>query len=280
MIRFDANCTFLFKEVDLLERPAAARAAGFDAIELWWPFDVADPDRQDVDELVRAVRSSGVHVVGLNFFAGDLAGPDCGLVSWPGREGEFRAGVEAAVSLGQRVGTCAFNALYGNRLDSSSPAEQSAVARENLAFAARTAADIGATILIEPVSGPKPYPLRTTADILPLLDDLSAQGIPNVKMLLDIFHLETNGDDVPAAIATAGERIGHVQLADSPGRGEPGTGALPVHDYLAQLDASGYGGWVGLEYNPSHGDTATSLTWLPIEDRRETGIDMTGGSIA
>jgi len=275
MIRFDANCSFLFTELDLLDRPRAAKEAGFDAIELWWPFDTSDPDAQDVDRLVSAVRNAGVDVVGLNFFAGDLAGPDCGLVSWPGREHEFRAAVEAAVSLGERVGTRAFNALYGNIIEASSPAEQSAVARENLEFAAAFAAKIGASVLIEPVSGPKPYPLRTCADVLTVIDDLAAAGVTNLRMLFDMFHLAAAGDDVSAAIAAAGDRIGHVQLADAPGRGEPGTGELPLRDYLVRLEAIGYDGWVGLEYHPSGGDTVASLEWLPREYRSATGIDMT-----
>jgi len=275
MIRFDANCTFLFKDVDLLERPQAARDAGFDAIELWWPFDTATPDAADVDKIVSAVKKAGVTVVGLNFFAGDLAGPDCGLVSWPGREQEFRSAVEAAVALGERIGTRGFNALYGNTLESSSPAEQAAVARENLGFAAAAAANIGASVLIEPVSGPKPYPLRTGAQVLQVIDDLTAAGISNIKMLCDLFHLQMNGDDVSAAISAAGSKIGHVQLADAPGRGEPGTGDIAWREHLAQLEAAGYDGWVGLEYNPSTGDTLSSLDWLPREYRTAHGIDMT-----
>ena len=89
MTRFDVNLSILFTELPLLERPAAARAAGFDAVEFWWPFDVAVPADRDLDAFARAVEEAGVRLVGLNFFAGDMPGGDRGLVSWPARASEF-----------------------------------------------------------------------------------------------------------------------------------------------------------------------------------------------
>ena len=113
MTRFDVNLSILFTELPLLERPAAARAAGFGAVELWWPFDVAVPPDRDVDALVAAVEDAGVQLVGLNFFAGDMAGGDRGLVSWPARAAEFRDNVDATVAIGARLGCRAYGGGKG-----------------------------------------------------------------------------------------------------------------------------------------------------------------------
>jgi hydroxypyruvate isomerase len=207
-----------------------------------------------------------VQLVGLNFFAGDLAGPDCGVLSIPARAQQFRDNVEVTVGIGEQLGVRAFNALYGNRVDDAAPEQQDAVARENLALAAAAAGRIGAMVLVEPVSGPKPYPLRTADDAARVVDDVRGAGADNVAVLLDLFHLANNGDDVDAAIARHSKTAGHVQIADWPGRGEPGTGRLPLGRYLSDLGSAGYGGWVALEYVPTT-DTETSLGWLPRERR-------------
>ena len=151
--RYAANCSMLFTELPLLERPAAARAAGFDAIEIWWPFDNAVPADAEVDRFVDAVQDAGVQLVGLNFAAGDMPGGDRGLVSWPARSGEFRDNIAVTVGIGERLGTRVFNALYGNRIDEVSEQEQDEVATDNLALAAAASAHIDAVVLIEPVSG-------------------------------------------------------------------------------------------------------------------------------
>jgi hydroxypyruvate isomerase len=276
--RYAVNCSLLFREVPLLERPAAAAAAGFDAVEFWWPWpDQPAPGDRDVDAFVGSVEDAGVSLIGLNFFAGDLFGPDCGVLSVPERVGEFRDNVDVAVGIGERLGVRAFNALYGNRVEDAGPQEQDQLAVESLVAAARAAGRIGATVLVEPVSGPKPYPLRTADDVAAVLDRVRGAGVENVAMLCDLFHLANNGDDVAAAIDKHAKSIAHVQVADHPGRGEPGTGALDLSGHLARLlsghlarlEAAGYDGWVALEYNPTT-TTTESLAWLP-RDRRGAG---------
>jgi hydroxypyruvate isomerase len=265
--RYAANCSLLFREVPLLERPRAAAAEGFEAIELWWPWpDEPAPRDRDVDALVAAVEDSGVSLVGLNFFAGDLFGPDCGVLSVPDRVGEFRDNVDVAVGIGERLGVPAFNALYGNRVDGAAPQQQDELAVENLAIAATAAGRFDATVLVEPVSGPKPYPLRTADDVAAVLARAHEAGAANVAMLCDLFHLANNGDDVATAIDRHADSIAHVQVADHPGRGEPGSGGLDLTSLLARLDRAGYDGWVALEYNPTT-TTTESLAWLP-RDRR------------
>lgn len=261
-LRFLANCSMLFTDLPLLERPAAARAAGFDAIEFWWPWPAQPtPPQAEVDAFVAAVRDAGVQLVGLNFFAGDLAGPDAGVLSITSRSDEFCANLPVAVAIGEQLGVSAFNALYGVRVDSATPEEQDELARTNLGLAAAVAASIGATVLVEPVSGPKPYPLRTAADAVSVVDDARSAGAANVGFLLDLFHLANNGDDVGAAITIYADRVAHVQIADAPGRGEPGSGDLDLAGHLAAIAATGYTGWVGLEYKPTT-NTTQSLAFL------------------
>jgi hydroxypyruvate isomerase len=253
-MKYLVNCSLLFTDLPILERPAAARAAGFDAIEFWWPFTEAAPSDADADAFVAAVRDAGVRLVGLNFFAGDMPAGDRGIVSWPGRATEFLHGVEAAVGIGEQLGVSGFNALYGNRINGHEPAEQDAVALENLAVAAEHAGRIDATVFLEPVSGADRYPLRTAADAVQVIEQ-----VENVSLLADFYHLAVNGDDVDAVITKHIKRIGHVQIADAPGRGEPGTGELPLQRWIADVYAAGYTGWIGLEYKPT---TDKPFAWL------------------
>ncbi len=268
-LRYEVNCSILFTELPLLRRPAAAKAAGFDAVEFWWPFATAVPADAEVDEFVTAIDDAGVSLVGLNFFAGDMPGGDRGLVSWAARSAEFRDNIPVVAAIGQRLGCSAFNALYGNRIDGLSADEQDDLAAENLALAAGGVAGIGGTVLLEPVSGAARYPLLTAAEVAAVIARVSANGGPdNIGMLADLYHLAVNGDDVEKAIEAytgAPGGIAHVQIADAPGRGEPGTGALPLDRQLSVLETAGYRGWVGLEYKPSpaNADTASSFGWLP-----------------
>lgn len=265
--RFEVNLSILFTELPLLARPEAAKQAGFDAVEFWWPWPVAVPSDAEVDEFATAITDAGVSLVGLNFFAGDMPGGDRGVVSWPARSGEFRDNIDVTLGLGDRLGCRAFNALYGNRQDDSTPEEQDELGAENLALAGAAAQRIGGTVLVEPVSGAPRYPLLTAADAAAVIDRASARGdLTNIKLLLDVYHLAVNGDDVDAAIDAAAGRIGHVQIADAPGRNEPGTGKLDIDHYLDRIAATGYDGWVGLEYKPS-GASDDAFDWLPRELR-------------
>ena len=256
------NCSLMFTEEPLLRRPAAARAAGFSAVEFWWPFPIPVPSDREVDAFVTAVSEAGVTLAGLNFFAGDLAGPDCGVLSIPGRSSQFRDNIDVTAGIGERLGVRGFNALYGNRVEGVDPAAQDELATENITLAAKAAARIGGTVLIEAVSGPKPYPLRTADDAVSVVQRARAAGAPNVGFLFDVYHLASNDDDVDAAIAAHAGVTAHVQIADAPGRGEPGSGALDLDRYLAALEDHGYRGWVGLEYKPTS-TTEASLAWLP-----------------
>jgi len=267
MTHFDVNLSILFTELPLHQRPRAARSAGFDAVEFWWPFDSAVPTDRDVDSFVQAVREAEVRLAGLNFFAGDMPGGDRGLVSWPARATEFRDNVDVTVAIGEQLGCRGFNALYGNRLDDATPEEQDDLAVQQLALAASAAERIGGVVLVEAVSGAPRYPLRTAADAVGVVDRVQREtGAANLRFLCDLYHLAVNGDDLDKTVVLYRDRIGHVQIADAPGRHEPGTGSLDLDGPLRALAASGYDGYVGLEYKPS-GASADSFGWLPFEQR-------------
>jgi hydroxypyruvate isomerase len=264
--RFDVNLSLLFTELPLLERPAAAAAAGFDAVELWWPWpEEPTPARTALDDLRNALESAGTRLVGVNFYAGLLPGPDRGALSVPGAESErFRANVEVAADFAASVGCTALNALYGNRIDGVDPAEQDALALDNLALAAAAADRVGATLLIEALNAAESprYPLVDAEAAVAVVRRVNeATGLDNARFLLDVYHLAMGGADLPAVIDRHIDHVGHVQIADCPGRGAPGTGSLPLSDLLGQLERAGYRGYVGLEHKPSPGGSTASFPW-------------------
>jgi len=266
---YTVNCSILLTDLPLLQRPQAARDAGFDAVEFWWPFDTPVPSDAQVDTFVGAVQDAGVQLTGLNFAAGDMPAGDRGLLSDPAHTAAFRDNIDITVGIGKRLGTKAFNALYGNRVEGVAPEQQDELAAENLALAGRAAAGIGGVVLIEPVSGSPAYPLKLAADAAAVIDRVRRDhGVDALRLLADLYHLQVNGDDIAAALEKYGDLIGHVQIADAPGRGEPGTGKLDLDRYLAQLADGGYTGYVGLEYKATRADT---FDWIPRSQRASRG---------
>ncbi|MEV8342518.1 TIM barrel protein [Streptomyces niveus] len=273
--RFDVNLSILFTELPLLERPAAAAAAGFTAVELWWPWiETPTPPQAELDALKKALDDAGTRLVGLNFYAGQLPGPDRGALSLPGEESDrFRANIDVAADFAASVGCRALNALYGNRVDGVDPAAQDTLALDNLVLAARAASRVGAILLIEALNRPESphYPLVSAEAAIEVVDRVNAAtGLGNARFLLDLYHLSMNGLDAEAltgVINTYAGKTGHVQIADNPGRGAPGTGTLPLQDLLERLRKAGYEGWVGLEYKPGDRPSAESFAWLPADAR-------------
>lgn len=265
--RFDVNLSILFTELPLLERPAAAAAAGFTAVELWWPWiDSATPPQSELDALKKALDDAGTQLVGLNFYAGQLPGPDRGALSVPGEECDrFRANIEVAAAFAGSVGCTALNALYGNRVEGADRRLQDSLALENLVLAARAADRVGAILLIEALNKPESplYPLVSAPSAIEVVDRVNeATGLGNTKFLLDLYHLSMNGEDLNEVIDAYAAKTGHVQIADNPGRGAPGTGTLPLDELLERLRKAGYDGWVGLEYRAGDRPSADSFGWL------------------
>jgi hydroxypyruvate isomerase len=266
---YTVNCSILLTDLPLLQRPQAARDAGFDAVEFWWPFDTPVPSDAQVDTFVGAIQDAGVQLTGLNFAAGDMPAGDRGLLSDPAHTAAFQDNIDVTVGIGKRLGTKAFNALYGNRVEGVAPEQQDELAAENLALAGRAAAAIGGVVLIEPVSGSPAYPLKLAADAAAVIDRVRREhGVDALRLLADLYHLQVNGDDIAAALEKYRDLIGHVQIADAPGRGEPGTGTLDLDRYLAQLADGGYTGYIGLEYKATRADT---FDWIPRSHRASRG---------
>lgn len=257
-----ANISLLFGDVPFERRAAAAAAAGFESIECWWPFAVAAPPAAEVDAFVATVSDAGVTLRGLNFFAGNMAAGDRGIASNPHRRNEFDDSVAIAVDVGARLGVTAFNALYGNRSPELSIAEQDEAALDALAAATEHADSIGATVLVEPVSGMDAYPLKLAGDVLAVIRGVRERTPRGrIALLADLYHLTVNGDDVRRVVTEHVDHIGHVQIADAPGRHEPGSGDAPIVELVELLAQSGYTGRLGLEYIPA-GDTVAGLAWL------------------
>ena len=254
-MRFSANLSFLFKDAPFPERFRRARVAGFGGVEFMWP---------GIDELAaveRAVADTGLEVALFNFDAGDMAAGDRGLMSDPARRDQLRENVPVALELAGRIGCTRLNALVGIRVEGLSLEEQLEVARENVAWVAGQARAQGASIMIEAVNSYEngPYLLDTTAKAVSFLNSV---GADNVALQYDVYHMQRMEGNLADTISRLLPRIGHVQVADPPSRSEPGTGEINFRFVLDLLERSGYGGWVGLEYNPSTDTTEESLVWM------------------
>ncbi|MHA6759109.1 TIM barrel protein [Streptacidiphilus sp. PAMC 29251] len=270
--RWTVNLSILFTELPLLERPAAAAAAGFDAAELWWTLDGPTPPDRELDALRRSFTDAGVQLTGLNFDAGNMAAGSKGLLSRPAESQQFRDNIAVAVGLADSLGCKALNALYGNRVEGLDVQTQDELALENLTLAAHATHGIGAILLVEALNAPEAplYGLLSSKDAVGVVDSVNAAtGLGNTYFLCDLYHLARNGEDLASVIETYADRIGHVQIADAPARNQPGTGELDFADLTARLDAVGYTGRIGLEYKPAAGvATADTFGWLPRELRR------------
>jgi hydroxypyruvate isomerase len=268
---YTVNCSILLTDLPLLDRARAAKDAGFEAVEFWWPFPTPAPSDAEVNAFTHAIEDAGVQLTGLNFAAGDMPAGERGILSNPSLSQTFRDSVDIAIGIADTLGTRAFNALYGLRDEEFAPAAQDDAAAGNLAYAAAAAKRIGATVLLEPVSGAPLYPLKTAADVVQVIERVRGEhGTTNLRLLADLYHLAVNGDDTSAAIREYGALVGHVQIADAPGRGEPGTGELPLGGQLRELAESGYTGYIGLEYKATGPD---AFAWLPHEHRGANAVN-------
>ena len=236
-------------------------------MESWWPFGPAVPTDAEVGAFERAMRDAGVQLVALNGFAGDMAAGERGILSWPGREQEFLDNLDVLLGIGDRLGCRRFNLLYGSRIEDipGGAAAQDELALQNLTVAAQAARRAGAVVLLEPLSALPQYPLHTSGDVLAVLNQLPADCAGAARLLADLYHLRVNGADIPAMLDRVHTRIGHVQVADVPGRHEPGTGTADLDGWVAVLRRLGYRGSIGLEYAPLE-STAAGLRRLGLGD--------------
>lgn len=253
MPKFAANLTMLFTEVPFLDRFARAAAAGFPAVEFLFPYPHA------VDELRARLDAHGLQLVLHNLPAGDWDAGERGIACLPGREDEFRAGVARAIAYATALGVPRLNCLVGKTPAGVAADAVEATLVANVRYAAQALAGAGLELLVEPIN-PYDIPgfhLTTVAQVLRLLD---AVGEPNVRVQYDVYHQQRTSGELVGTLQRHLPRIGHVQVADTPGRHEPGTGEIDYRFVFAQLDALGYDGWVGCEYKPAT-TTEAGLGW-------------------
>ncbi len=259
-MRFCPNVSILFSDADLIDRFGRAAEAGFTAVELWWPSG------EDLGGVETAIRDAGLEVALLNFDAGDMPNGDRGLLSDPERHEQFRDNVPVALELARSLGCPRLNALVGHDLEGVDTSEQLELARGNVASAADQAAEHGIEVMIEAVNTFEngPYLLSTTAAAADFARSVERD---NVKLQYDAYHMQRMEGNVVATLREHAAQITHVQVADSPDRGEPGTGELSYPFIFGALEELGYRGWIGLEYNPTTETTEDSLAWLPRDKR-------------
>jgi hydroxypyruvate isomerase len=245
-----ANLSTLFPELDFLERFAAAAKAGFRYVEYQFPY------QWSAEELARRARDAGVQVVLHNLPAGDFAGGERGIACLPGREREFRDSLEKAIAYAKAVGCPRLNCLAGL---APVDREHFAVLVDNVRFAARKLGTAGLQLVIEAINT-RTVPGFFLSRSAQAIDVLNAAGEGNAFLQYDFFHMQIMEGDLAQTVERLLARIGHIQLADVPGRHQPGTGEINFDFLLPHLDALGYSGWVGCEYNPA-GDTLEGLKW-------------------
>jgi hydroxypyruvate isomerase len=248
-----ANLSVLFKEVGFLERFAAARKAGFRAVEYQYPYEFTPRD------VAVAARDAGVQVVLHNVPRGDAGRGEHGTACLPGREARFRDDLERAIAYAAAVGCARLHCLAGVVPAGAERAQLHATYVANLRYAANRLAREDMRLLIEPLSPGTAanYFLNGSAQAVRVLDEVAAE---NAFLQYDVFHMQLLEGNLALTIARLLPRIGHMQIADAPGRHEPGSGEVNFDFLLAHVDALGYAGWIGCEYNPQ-GDTIEGLKW-------------------
>jgi len=257
MPRFAANLTMLWQELDPYARFQAAADAGFTDVEMLFPHEL-EPER-----LEATLDRLGLHLVMFDPAAGDWAAGERGLLALPGREVELIHSVREAIKLAQRLGTTRLNTLVGVPPEEVTDAEAEATILANLRRVAPLAQEAGITLMVEAINNVDMpgYWARNVATAVRIVE---AADHPNVRLQLDQYHAGMAGEDPIALLHAHLPLVAHVQIADVPGRHEPGTGSQPITQFLEDLDRVGYAGCVGLEYRPLV-DTATSLRWMKTQ---------------
>lgn len=254
-MKIAANLSLLFTELPLRDRVVAAAAAGFDGVEIQFPYELP------AIRLKEALEAAGMPLVLINLPAGDLMSGGAGLAAVPARRGEFDAALQEALTYAAMVRPICVNVLPGRLAEGLSREQALATLTANLRRAAEAFELLGIRVLVEAIN-PLDMPgfLINTAEQLDAL--LRTVDHPNCLAQYDLYHMARQGLDLLAGIQRLAGRIGHVQFADCPGRGEPGSGQLAFAPLLAALRDSGYRGWLGAEYRPGRGDTRAGLGWL------------------
>jgi hydroxypyruvate isomerase len=249
--RFSANLGFLWADLPLPDAIRAAKAAGFDAVECHWPYETPPSD------VLAALKETGLTMLGLNTLRGNPG--ENGLSALPGREDEARAAIDQALTYGFEIGAGAVHVMAGF----AEGPEADAAFADNLRYACSKAADMGMTILIEPLNSydAPGYYLKTSRQAVTIIERLN---LPNLKLMFDCYHLQIMEGDLSRRLTACLPHIGHVQIASVPDRGAPDHGELHYPHIYAHLATLGWDHPLGAEYKPN-GPTDATLAWLQQE---------------
>ena len=254
MPKFAANLSMMFNEVEFLDRFAAAAEAGFTGVEYLFPY------AWDKAELAERLSDSGLTQVLFNMPPGDWDAGERGIAILPERRDEFRAGVETAIDYAKALGCAQLHCMAGLAPEGVDPAVLRKTYVENLRFAADRTGGAGIRLLIEAINTrdiPGFY-LNTSDQALEIIEEV---GSDNLAFQYDIYHMQIMEGDLAPTLEAKLDKIAHLQLADTPGRHEPGTGEINYPFLFAHLDRIGYSGWIGCEYKPAT-TTAEGLGWF------------------
>jgi len=253
MPKFAANLTMLFTELPFMQRFEAAAKAGFEAVEYLFPYAFAK------EELAAALKAHGLKQVLHNLPAGDWDAGERGIACHPDRVQEFRDGVPRAIDYATALGCPQVNCLAGKLPAGVSEADARRTLVENLRFAAEQLRGANIRLLVEPINtfDIPGFFVNRTAQALAILDEVDSS---NLFLQYDIYHAQRMEGELAANLRQHLARIGHIQLADNPGRGEPGTGEINYAWLFKHIDAIGYTGWIGCEYKP-RAATTDGLGW-------------------
>ncbi|WP_373236021.1 hydroxypyruvate isomerase [Cohaesibacter celericrescens] len=254
MPKFAANLSMMFTELDFLDRFEAAAKAGFKGVEYLFPYDF------DKDELAGLLKANGLKQVLHNLPAGNWAAGERGIACLPDRVGEFKDGVGQAIDYAKALGCPQLNCLAGKIPDGVSPEEAHSTLVANLTFAAEELSKAGIKLLVEPINhfDIPGFAVTTSTQGLAII---SAVGSDNLFLQYDIYHMQRMEGELANTMQANLALIPHIQLADNPGRHEPGTGEINYSFLFRFLDQIGYDGWIGCEYAPANG-TEAGLGWL------------------
>ncbi len=254
MVKFSANLSMLFTEVDFLDRFAKAAENGFTAVEYMFPYD------WEADQLQELLQKNDLKQVLFNLPVDEWSSGSRGIACLPGRESEFQENVGRAVRYAKKLQCPRINCLVGLTPDGAAPDQIQRTLVDNLRYAAEEFAKEQITLLVEALNS-RDIPGFHLVGSRESVELIEAVGSSNIKFQYDIYHMQRMEGELINTITGLKEVIGHIQLADNPGRHEPGSGEINFANLFKAIDAAGYDGWVGCEYIPA-ATTEAGLGWL------------------
>jgi len=253
-MKFAANLSMLFTEVPMMERFSAARSAGFEAVEIQYPYE------WDRAQMKQELQKNKLNMVLFNLPCGDRAAGDVGLASDPMRREEFRAGLHKALEWASDLNVYNLNCVAGKKNKECTREEQINTLVDNLKYGAKVLGEKGIRLMIEPLNhyDVPEYLVTTSTEAISII---AKADMPNLFLQYDVYHAQREEGELAETLRRYLDKIGHIQIADNPGRHQPGTGEVNYPFLLREIERMGYTGFVALEYRPLS-DTMTSLNWL------------------